>query len=154
MKKTNSLPSDKKRKRLVRIQANTNPNFGKKPEERNVKELLAGGVINLDKPHGPTSHQIDGWIKEVLDVEKVGHGGTLDPNATGVLPIGLGEATKSMQVLLLAGKEYVGIMRLHKDIDKKKISLSESIKKLGMYTIHVKLHPEVTAKVKLLVDKE
>ena len=40
------------------------------------------------------------------------------------------------------------------DIDKKKISLSESIKKLGMYTIHVKLHPEVTAKVKLLVDKE
>jgi large subunit ribosomal protein L9 len=40
------------------------------------------------------------------------------------------------------------------DIDKKRISLSESIKKLGMYTIHVKLHPEVTAKVKLLVDKE
>jgi len=39
------------------------------------------------------------------------------------------------------------------DIDKKKISISESIKKLGMYTVHVKLHPDVTAKVKLLVDK-
>jgi large subunit ribosomal protein L9 len=40
------------------------------------------------------------------------------------------------------------------DIDKKKISLSESIKKLGMYTVHVKLHPDVTAKIKLLVEKE
>ena len=118
--KTNMLPSDKKRKRIVKVQVNTNPNYGKKPEGRSVKELVSNGVINLDKPCGPTSHQVDGWIKDVLGVDKVGHGGTLDPNATGILPIGIGDATKAMQVLLLEGKEYVGVMKLHKDIDKKK----------------------------------
>jgi H/ACA ribonucleoprotein complex subunit 4 len=61
-------------------------------------------------------------------VDKVGHGGTLDPNATGVLPVGIGNATRALQVLLTAGKEYVGIMKLHKDVDKKKIDeVSKSI---------------------------
>jgi len=119
--RTNMLPSDKKRKRIVKVQVNTNPNYGKKPEERSVKELLSSGVINLDKPCGPTSHQVDGWIKDVLGIDKVGHGGTLDPNATGILPIGIGDATKAMQVMLLASKEYVGVMKLHKDVDKKRI---------------------------------
>ena len=112
---------DKKRKRLIKVQAKTNPNYGKSPNERNVDELLSNGFINLDKPNGPTSHQIDAWIKEMLNIDRVGHGGTLDPNATGVLPIGLGDATKALQVLLLADKEYIGVMKLHKDIAKKKI---------------------------------
>ena len=115
------LPSDKKRKRLVKAQVNTNPNYGKSPEERSVKELLRNCAINLDKPCGPTSHQVDAWIRDMLGVEKVGHGGTLDPNATGVLPIAVGDAAKSLQVLLLAGKEYVGVMKLHKNADKSKI---------------------------------
>lgn len=119
--KSNMLPSDKKRKRLVKVQVNTNPNYGKSPEERSVKELLCNCVINLDKPCGPTSHQVDAWVRDMLGVEKVGHGGTLDPNATGVLPIAVGDAAKSLQVLLLAGKEYVGVMKLHKDVDDKKI---------------------------------
>jgi H/ACA ribonucleoprotein complex subunit 4 len=116
-----SLPSDKKHKRIVKVQVKTNPNYGKPPNERDVDELLSCGVINLDKPSGPTSHQVDSWIKGIFNIEKVGHGGTLDPNATGVLPIGIGDATKALQALLLAGKEYVGIMKLHKDADKKKI---------------------------------
>jgi len=112
---------DKKRKRLIKVQAKTNPNYGKSPNERNVDELLSNGFINLDKPNGPTSHQIDAWIKEILNIDRVGHGGTLDPNATGVLPIGLGDATKALKVLLLADKEYVGVMKLHKDVSKEKI---------------------------------
>jgi H/ACA ribonucleoprotein complex subunit 4 len=119
--KMNKLPTDKKQKRIVKVQAKTNPNYGKSPDERTVKELLNSGVINLDKPSGPTSHQVDAWIKKLLDIEKVGHGGTLDPNATGVLPIGIGDSTKALQALLFAGKEYIGIMKLHKDADKKKI---------------------------------
>jgi H/ACA ribonucleoprotein complex subunit 4 len=115
------LPSDKKRKRIVKVQFKTNPNYGKSPDEQNIKELLKNGVINLDKPCGPTSHQVDSWIKKILNIEKVGHGGTLDPNATGILPIGIGDATKALQALLFAGKEYIGIMKLHKDADKKKI---------------------------------
>lgn len=115
------LPSDKNRKRLVKVSAKTNSNFGKYPEDMGVNELLNNGFINLDKPSGPTSHQVDSWIKEILNVDKVGHGGTLDPRVTGVLPIAIGEATRALQVLLLAGKEYVGIMRLHKNINEKKI---------------------------------
>jgi len=119
--KKHILPSDKKRKRLIKIKAKTNPNYGKKPSDRSVEELLNNGLINLDKPEGPTSHQVDSWIREILGVKKVGHGGTLDPNATGMLPIGVGNATNALQVLLLAGKEYVGIMKLHKDVDEKQI---------------------------------
>jgi H/ACA ribonucleoprotein complex subunit 4 len=121
MKEENLLPSEKKRKRIIKVQVKTNPNYGKPPEERSIKELLNNGVIILDKPNGPTSHQVDAWIRKILDVEKVGHHGTLDPNATGVLPIGIGNATKALQVLLPAGKEYIGVMKLHKDADKKKI---------------------------------
>ena len=115
------LPSDKKRKHLIKVQSKTNPNYGKKPNERNVQEILKNGLIILDKPNGPTSHQVDAWIKGILDVEKVGHSGTLDPNATGVLPIGIGDATRALPTLLSAGKEYVGVMKLHKEVDKKKI---------------------------------
>jgi H/ACA ribonucleoprotein complex subunit 4 len=57
----------------------------------------------------------------MLEIEKTGHGGTLDPNATGILPVALGDAARALQVLLSAGKEYVGIMTLHKSFDKKQI---------------------------------
>jgi H/ACA ribonucleoprotein complex subunit 4 len=114
--------NSKNRKHLVKVHAKTNPNYGKSPNERSVEERLNNGLINLDKPSGPTSHQVDSWIKKFLDLEKVGHSGTLDPNATGVLPVGLGDAARALQVLLVAGKEYVGIMTLHKDVSKKKIT--------------------------------
>lgn len=115
------LPSDKKRKRLVKVSAKTNMHYGKYPDEMSIHELLNNGFINLDKPSGPTSHQVDAWVKKILYIDKVGHGGTLDPGVTGVLPIALGEATRALQVLLLAGKEYIGIMRLHKTIDEKTV---------------------------------
>lgn len=115
------LPSDQKRKRLVKVSAKTNPHYGKSPDEMTVKELLNNGFINLDKPSGPTSHQVVAWVKEILEIDKAGHGGTLDPGVTGILPTATGDATRALQVLLLAGKEYVGIMRVHKAVEKKKI---------------------------------
>jgi len=120
-KNKKNLPGISSNKRLVKKKVKTNPNFGKKIENRTVEELLENGVIIIDKPNGPTSHQVDSWIKKILGNEKVGHSGTLDPNATGILPIGVGDATKTLPFLLLSGKEYVGIMMLHKDIDEKKI---------------------------------
>ena len=122
MAKKQLLPSDKIRKRLIKVSAKTNPHYGKSPDERTVKELLSNGFINLDKTSGPTSHQIVAWVKEILEIDKAGHGGTLDPAVTGVLPTALGDATRALQVLLLSGKEYVGIMKLHKSIEKKKIT--------------------------------
>lgn len=113
------LPSEKKRKRIIKAQAKTNPVYGKNPNEYSINELLNNGIINLDKPSGPTSHQVDSWVRGVLEIEKVGHGGTLDPKVTGVLPIAIGDAAKALQALLLAGKEYVCVMKIHKNVDKK-----------------------------------
>lgn len=56
----------------------TSHEYGKFPEERSLEELLKFGVINLDKPPGPTSHEVVAWIKQILGVSKAGHGGTLE----------------------------------------------------------------------------
>lgn len=56
----------------------TSYEYGKSPEERSLEERLKFGVINLDKPPGPTSHEVVAWIKEILNVGKAGHGGTLE----------------------------------------------------------------------------
>ncbi len=63
---------------LVRSEGETNPSFGCKPEERSTETLVKYGVINLDKPAGPSSHEVAAWVKRILKQEHVGHGGTLE----------------------------------------------------------------------------
>lgn len=109
------LPAERPRKRLVRIQADTDPKYGKRPGDRSLAELMAAGVVPLDKPAGPTSHQVAAWLRNALQVDEVGHGGTLDPKVTGALPVTINSATKVVSALLSAGKEYVAVMRLHED---------------------------------------
>lgn len=109
------------RKRLVKAEATTDPKFGKTPAERTPDELLRMGVVNLDKPSGPTSHQVASWVALITGADPVGHGGTLDPRVTGVLPVGLGEATKGVRALLTAGKEYVTLLRLHTDVPENRV---------------------------------
>ena len=95
--------------------------WGKRPSDRTVGELLEAGVIILDKPAGPTSHQATAWARDALGMKKLGHGGTLDPNVSGVLPLCLGKAMRLTDLVLSSDKEYVCLMRLHKDRDEKKI---------------------------------
>ncbi len=109
------------RTRLIKSEGETDPAYGKPPEERTLVELLNNGVINLNKPSGPTSHQVTAWARQILELKKIGHGGTLDPKVTGVLPLALENCTKAMNLLLEANKEYVGIMRLHRDVGEKKV---------------------------------
>ena len=99
----------------------TNFDYGCKPEDRPIEEYISKSVINLDKPSGPTSHEIDAWVKRILNCEKSGHGGTLDPKVTGVLPIGIDNATRAIQLLLTAPKEYVCLMTLHENVSEEKI---------------------------------
>ncbi len=101
---------------VVRAQASTDQRHGHDPHERPMEELLRVGVVNLDKPQGPTSHQVVSWLKDALEVGKAGHGGTLDPNVTGVLPVALLDATRVVGTLLEAGKEYVTVMELHDEV--------------------------------------
>lgn len=63
---------------LVKDEEEPSP-YGRRPEERSIPELLEKGVINLDKPPGPTSHEVTAWVKRILGVERAGHGGTLEP---------------------------------------------------------------------------
>lgn len=104
---------------FVKKEAETDFKYGKKPEERTPQELLDYGIININKPQGPTSHQISDCVKKILEIKKAGHGGTLDPNVTGVLPVALGKSTKVLSVLLKGGKEYVCVMHLHEDVEEK-----------------------------------
>ena len=106
---------------VVRTEAKTNPARGKNPEERTIHELLDYGMLVLNKPQGPTSHQVTDFVKNILDIKKAGHSGTLDPNVTGVLVIALGKATRVVDVLLKAGKEYVCVLYLHDDVPEETI---------------------------------
>lgn len=95
--------------------------FGKRPSDRTVGELLKAGVIAMDKPSGPTSHQVTAWARDILHTEKIGHGGTLDPNVSGVLPLCLGKSVRLTDLVLSSDKEYICVMRLHKDRPESKV---------------------------------
>lgn len=90
-------------------------------EKKPLKELLEFGIINIDKPSGPTSFDVSDFVREKLGLRKTSHFGTLDPRVTGVLPIALNRACKLTGYFLGEDKEYVGIMRIHKDVPLKEI---------------------------------
>ncbi len=106
---------------LTKAEEETDPRYGCKPHDRSPQDYIRYGVINLDKPSGPSSHEVTAWVKRLLDMKHAGHGGTLDPKVTGILPITLEDATKVVQALLLSGKEYVCVMRLHREAPESKI---------------------------------
>jgi len=75
------------------------------------------GVINLDKPSNPSSHEVVAWIKKILNVNKTGHSGTLDPKVTGCLIVCINNATRLVKAQQSAGKEYVAVVKLHAKLD-------------------------------------
>jgi tRNA pseudouridine55 synthase len=83
------------------------------PADRSLADLLAFGVVNLDKPPGPSAHQVAGWVRDATGVEQAAHAGTLDPTVTGCLPTLTGDATRLAQVFLEGTKEYVAVLELH-----------------------------------------
>jgi H/ACA ribonucleoprotein complex subunit 4 len=116
--KPNSLSSSSAAKPeiLVRKEAETDERFGCWPDKRSVEQLLQYGIVNINKPKGPTSHEVSAYVQGILGIFKSGHSGTLDPKVTGVLPVALGRATRIVQVILPAGKEYVALMHVHSEV--------------------------------------
>ena len=100
----------------------TDDEYGTYYDKRTLEQLLNYGIILLDKPPGPTSHETVAWTKRILKLPKIGHSGTLDPQVSGVLPLGLGEATKALGILLLGPKEYHALGRIHSLPSKEKLS--------------------------------
>lgn len=101
---------------LVRAEDITNPSHGCEPAARPLSEHLRLGFLNLDKPVGPTSHEVVTWVKRILEVRKTGHAGTLDPKVSGVLPVALEDSTRALQALSRADKEYVCLVHLHSSV--------------------------------------
>jgi len=67
-----------KRELVIKAEDETDPRFGHKPEERPIQEYIRFGVVNLDKPAGPSSHEVTAWLKRILNIDHAGHGGTLE----------------------------------------------------------------------------
>ncbi|KAK7751661.1 centromere/microtubule-binding protein cbf5 [Diatrype stigma] len=86
---------------------------GSNPLSRDLKSYISSGVINLDKPSNPSSHEVVAWVKRILRCEKTGHSGTLDPKVTGCLIVCVDRATRLVKSQQGAGKEYVAIIRFH-----------------------------------------
>ncbi|MGV8176995.1 MAG: RNA-guided pseudouridylation complex pseudouridine synthase subunit Cbf5 [Candidatus Bilamarchaeaceae archaeon] len=86
-----------------------------------VSDLVEDGVIIIDKPCGPTSHEVTSKVKAILGAKRAGHAGTLDPDVSGVLPVALGKATKLLQYIVSKRKVYVGVVRFRKELDEPEI---------------------------------
>ncbi|KAI7874640.1 H/ACA ribonucleoprotein complex subunit 4 [Lichtheimia hyalospora FSU 10163] len=102
---------------------------GCSPLKRPLNDYVRYGVINLDKPANPSSHEVVAWIRRILRVEKTGHSGTLDPKVTGCLIVCIDRATRLVKSQQGAGKEYVCVLRLHDAIEGEK-KLLQSIETL------------------------
>ncbi|KAK0635497.1 pseudouridine synthase [Bombardia bombarda] len=103
---------------------------GSAPHKRDIKSYVSSGVINLDKPSNPSSHEVVAWIKRMLRVEKTGHSGTLDPKVTGCLIVCIDRATRLVKAQQGAGKEYVCVIRLHDTIEGGESAFAQALETL------------------------
>lgn len=106
---------------LIKSESPINEDYGCRPKERDIETYINFGIINLDKPKGPTSHEVVTWVRKILEVQKTGHGGTLDPKVTGILPCAIGKSTKAASYLLHLNKEYICVVYFHSPISKQQI---------------------------------
>eukprot|EP00475_Leptophrys_vorax_P042326 TRINITY_DN7985_c0_g2_i1.p1 TRINITY_DN7985_c0_g2~~TRINITY_DN7985_c0_g2_i1.p1 ORF type:complete len:505 (-),score=161.45 TRINITY_DN7985_c0_g2_i1:1340-2854(-) len=106
------------------------PTAGWSPLKRPLQEYVKSGVINLDKPSNPSSHEVVAWVKKILRVEKTGHSGTLDPKVSGNLLVCIDRATRLVKSQQAAGKEYIVVIRLHGDLAGGAAKLASAIEML------------------------
>ncbi|MEM2138299.1 MAG: RNA-guided pseudouridylation complex pseudouridine synthase subunit Cbf5 [Candidatus Anstonellaceae archaeon] len=81
-----------------------------------LQDLLYCSFVYIDKPRGPSSHEVAAFVRNLLGVEKSGHSGTLDPQVSGVLPVGIGKATRLLPYLTTKDKKYVCLMKTGREI--------------------------------------
>ncbi|SLM38994.1 centromere microtubule-binding protein cbf5 [Lasallia pustulata] len=117
-------------KLLVRTGHFTPIPCGCTPLKRDLKQYVSSGVINLDKPSNPSSHEVVAWVKRMLRIEKTGHSGTLDPKVTGCLIVCLDRATRLVKSQQGAGKEYVCVIRLHDKLPGGEAQLARALETL------------------------
>ena len=105
-------------------------------------DLRLRSVILVDKPKGPTSYDVTKRVSSLFGGCKAGHSGTLDPNATGLMLVALGEAVKAMPVLMGLDKEYEGTMMLHAPVPEDEVK-----KAMGSFLGDIIQTPPVRSRV-------
>ncbi|KAI3388653.1 hypothetical protein SNEBB_005734 [Seison nebaliae] len=100
---------------------------GCSPQNRPISEYVRSGFMNIDKPVNPSSHEVVAWIKRILRVDKTGHSGTLDPKVSGCLIVCIDRATRLVKSQQGAGKEYVGIVSLHGEVENAESRLTSAL---------------------------
>jgi len=112
-------------------------------KQKSISELLEFGIINLDKPANYTSFQAAEIVGKMLGARKFSHFGTLDPKVTGVLPIALNRACKLTRWFMKKNKTYVGIMKLHKEVEEERLK-----KEMKKFVGKIIQKPPVKSRVK------
>lgn len=135
-------------KMLVRLDEPTSERYGKLPSQRTLEEHLRYGVVVIDKPAGPTSHEVVAWTKRLLGVGKAGHGGTLDPKVTGILPVALERMTRIVGLVMHSEKEYVCLMQLHRPVTQEALE-----KAVGEFLGEIYQRPPLRSNVKRAVRR-
>ena len=126
---------------VIEESAETSPNHGCSPEDRTIEQLLESCFILLDKSPGPSSHQVSAWARDMMGLEKLGHGGTLDPFASGLLPLLSGKAMRLTGKILTHDKSYLALLKLGKEVDRQELE-----DKMAMLTGKVyNVPPEISA---------
>lgn len=103
-------------------------------------------MILVDKPPGPSSHQLASWARDILGLKRLGHGGTLDPFATGALTLLLGKATRLTEVVLSGNKTYIAILKIDPSISSRRVE--ETLEKFSGEIYNV---PPLESAVKIRV---
>jgi H/ACA ribonucleoprotein complex subunit 4 len=99
-----------------------------------IEELLDCSFLILDKPRGPSTHEVTSFIRKLLGVKKVGQMGTLDPQASGVLVIGIGKAVRLLRFVDMKEKKYVGVLRTRQAPKNLALLQAEFDKQVGKIT--------------------
>ncbi len=97
--------------------ASTDDAIGTYPDQKTIEQRLESGFFLLDKGAGPTSHQVAAWVRDMLGLPRLGHGGTLDPFATGVLPLMSGKAMRLTKQILEHDKTYIAVFQFKNDVE-------------------------------------
>ena len=126
---------------ILEKNAKTSPDHGTIPSERTIDQLLESCFILLDKSPGPSSHQVSAWARDMMGLEKLGHGGTLDPFASGLLPLLSGKAMRLTGKILTHDKSYLALFKFGKELERSQIE-----DKMAMLTGKVyNVPPEISA---------
>ena len=75
-----TIPGGPPRELVTKVDNVTDPKYGCRPEDRSLSLQIKYGIINVDKPPGPSSHEVVAWIKRMMQLSHAGHGGTLETN--------------------------------------------------------------------------